>query len=324
MTGEHLTVATQGGEYSYHAEAARAITQDPDVKLDVKNEFGEVITASRNHFPGLGVIAITTAAGAVEKSAKAIVRNRPAALPPVVGRVDIEVELSLMGSRPQSLEELDRRNVHCLTQKEAWLQASDYCKEHLPFLICRERTDIRHESTSAIMEMVKRDDLDYVAIGPRFAAEALGAVIIQDRVNPLESITSFWVLQRDPRVEVLPRDSKKTAVRTILSLAHPEGKGELQKCWKLVDKLGIKIAQFTPFDIGDYTKHNPNLRRGGGLLEIGHDVYDEETTEFCARINGIKSNDGEVGPFDARKIGTYQWLPERYKSTQDLMEQIPA
>lgn len=310
-----LTFATQGGELSYHAVAARKVANGRPVIIDEKKEFGDVVRASRSEHPGLGVIAICTVAGTVEDSAREIVRKRPSALPPIVSRVDVPVEMALIGSRYQTLQDLGRRGVRCLVQKPAWLQSEAIVKTHFPWI----KKEFRGESTDAIKEVVERDDPRYVAIGPRTAAEPLGGVVLVDRVNPPGSITSFYVLQRSLREKILPDDSEKTEYRTIISLAHPEGEGEINKCWELADALGIKVARFIPYDIGDYTKHDPNTRRGGGLLEVPHERFAPEVTEFCARVNGIRDSNQVRGPFDTIILGDYQWYPEPLIDPQTMI-----
>lgn len=305
---EVLTFATQGGEFSYHAVAARRVADGQMVEIEPKSRFGEVVRASRNYEPGLGVIAISTVAGTVDDSAREIVRKRPSALPPIVGRADISIELALISSREQTIEELGRRGVRCLAQKPAALQCSDFLKEHLPWIKLR----YHGESTAAIREVVEKDERNLVAIGPNFAAEPLGARVVgPNQINPEGSVTSFYVLQRDPRQQVLPLDPEKTSPRTVVSLAHPEGEGEFEKCLELADKLDIHVARFIPFAIGDFTKHNSELKRGGGLMELAHDLFDEEVTEFCARVNGLAGNDYVRGPFDTHKLGVYPWYPEQ-------------
>lgn len=302
---ERLTFATQGGEYSYHAIAARAIAGQ-EVIIDEKKKFGEVIRASRSSHPGLGVIAITTVVGTVEASAKQIVRQRPSALPPVVARVDLPVELALIGSTEQSLEELNRHGVHCLGQKPAIMQCGDFLDEHLPWL----RLEPRRESTRAVKEAIAKNDRDYVAIGPYSAAEPLGGVVLGPKqINPQDSVSTFYILQRDPRMQILPEDPEKTAHHTVITLAHPEGEGELDKCLYLAKEVGVEISRFIPYDIGDFTKHDKELRRGGGLFEFAHDIYDEVVTEWCARVPAIESNDGVRGPFSAKRLGGFRWYP---------------
>jgi prephenate dehydratase len=272
------------------------------------NRFGDVVRASRNTVPGLGVIAIATVAGTVEDSAAEIVRKRPSALPPIVGRVDIPVKLSLIGSEPQTIEKLSRRGVRCFVQKPAYEQCKDYLNENLPWL----RVQFDGESTQAVKKIVAKNRPDWIAIGPSFAAEPLGGVILgPDQINPQGSVTSFYALQRDPREEILPVDPTKTESITVVSLAHPEGEGEFDKCMELADKLGVGISRFIQFNKGDFTKHNSGLLREGGILEIEGDIYDEHVTEFCARINGLRGNDGVDGPFDTIKLGCYPWYPNQ-------------
>ncbi len=309
MSGENnqLTFATQGGEYSYHALAARIAAGDEQVSIDPKRKFGEVVKSSRSQHPGLGVIAISTVAGTVDDSAKEIVRKRPSALPPVVGRVDVPIELALIGSEEQAIEDMNRHGVKCLAQKPAALQCTGYLSERLPWI------KIRYvgESTEAIKTVVEQGDRDHVAIGPSFAASAMGGVILgPQQINPEGSTTSFYILQRDPRESILPEDPKKTEMRTVVSLCHPEGDGEMAKCMELVENVGVGIARFIPFDIGDFTKHNSGLRRGGGIFELANDMYDEELTEWCARVNGLSANDGVVGAFSTKRLGNYPWYPE--------------
>lgn len=307
MSERSLTFATQGGELSFHAEAARIAAPGVEVEFESHQRFGEVVRASRNTLPGLGVIAISTVAGTVEDSAKEIVRRRPSALPPVVARVYVPIELSLIGSSEQPVEDLDRRGLRCLGQKPAVEQCRAFLTDFMPWV----KVEYRGESTAAVKEAIDKNSPNYLAIGPKHAAEPLGGVVIgPNQINPEGSVTSFYVLQRDPRVQVLPIDSAKNTSRTVVSLAHPEGEGEFDKCLDMVDRLSIRVGRFIPFDIGDFTKHNPGLRRGGGIFELDHDMYDEELTEFCARINGLVGNDGHEGPFNTRKLGRYDWYPE--------------
>ena len=310
-----LTFATQGGEFSYHAVAATKAAGGLTVAINEKEEFGDVVRASRSMFPGLGVIAISTVAGTVDASAKEIVRKRPSALPPIVGRVDVPVELALIGAQPQSIESVARRGVRCLAQKPAAQQCAPFLREQLPWI----KLQYRGESTRAIKEVVQRSDPNYVAIGPSFAAEPLGGVIIGPRqINPVGSITSFYVLQRDPRQQRLPAQPDKTSKRTVISLGHPEGEGEFTKTLEIARMLGVGVARFIPFDIGDFTKHNSGLRRGGGIFELNQDLYDEQVTEWCARVNGLPANDGVEGAFTTKRLGGYDWYPEESLDLQNL------
>ena len=303
-----LSFATQGGELSYHAVAARKVAADRQVEIHPYRHFGEVVRASRNTVPGLGVIAISTVAGTVEDSAREIVRKRPSALPPIVARVDVPIELSLIGAKEQPIESLSRRGVRCLAQKPAAQQCQAFLNEFMPWV----KVIYRGESTEAVQEAIDRGDPNVLAIGPRHCAEALGGVVLGPRqINPIDSVTSFYVLQRDPRMKLLPTDPEKNCSRTVVSIAHPEGEGEFEKCLDVIEKIGISIGRFIPFAIGDFTKHNPELRRGGGILEVNHDLYDQELTEFCARVNGLVANDGHDGPFNTHRLGQYDWYPEQ-------------
>lgn len=305
---ERLIFATQGGPLSYHAVAAKEAAKGVEIEIEPHRRFGDVVRASRNTTPGLGVIAISTVAGTVEDSAKEIVRRRPSALPPIVARVDVPIELALIGSTKRDIVSLGRRGIQCLAQKPAADQCRDFISTHMPWV----KVHYRGESTEAVTEAIAKNNPDYVAIGPKHCAEPLGGVLVgPNQINPVGSITSFYVLQRDPRVQLLPIDPAKYSPRTVVSLAHPEGEGEFDKCVDLIDRLGINVTRFIPFDIGDFTKHDPQLRRGGGILELGHDMYDEELTELCARVNGLTGNDGHKGPFNTRKLGRYDWYPEQ-------------
>jgi len=303
---ETLTFATQGGRHSFHAIAAGKLAAQRAFDIDPKKHFGQVVKASRNHKPGLGIIAISTVAGTVEESAREIVGRRPSALPSIVARVDIPVELGLIGSSQQTLEELGRTGIRCLGQKPAITQCEEFLHEHMPWV----RRQYRGETTLAVEEALAMNNPNYVAIGPAAAAEAMGGVLLASPVNPVGSITSFYALQRDPREKILPHDRMKTDYRTVISLAHPEGEGEIEKCWDMAKLTGVRISRFIRFNVGDFTKHDPTTRRGGGLLEVAHDIYDEEVTEFCARVHGIEARDGVRGPFDAVKLGGYRWYPE--------------
>lgn len=310
---EPLVFATQGDETSYHAQAARTIAMGRRVRIIDKKKFGEVVVASRETKPGLGVIAISTVMGTVEESARSIVGQRVSTLPYVVGRVDLPVEFALIGSSAQTIEELGRHGVKCLAQKEAALQCSDFLGEHMPWVKVQYRT----EATRAIKEAVAANNPNKIAIGPSSSAEPHGGVILgPSQINPPDSVTSFYVLQRTnrpqvlPRGQVLPKDPDKTVPRAVVSLAHPEGEGELAKVVEIAQDLEIGVTRVIPFGIGDYTKHDKQIRRGGGLVELAHDMDDGVVTEFCSRVAGIEAMDGVRGPFDAIKLGTYEWYPE--------------
>ncbi len=309
-----LTFATQGGELSYHGLAAKEICGSGiDVEVDEKRKFGEVVKASRSTFPGLGVIAISTVAGTVEDSATELVRKRPSALPPIVGRVDLPIMLSLIGSEDMTLVELGTQGVRCLAQKPAYLQCEEFLAEHAPYIKVRYVGESVEGVREALSKKPSRNGKQhpYVAIGPHHVAEALGGKIIgPEQINPAGSVTSFYALQRDPREHIIPKDPKKTERVTVISLAHPEGEGEIDKCINIIKDMGVRVSRFIPFNIGDFTKHDNSTKRGGGILELAHDLYDEVVPEWCARINGLAGNDSVRGPFDTIRLGGYDWYSE--------------
>jgi prephenate dehydratase len=318
-----LTFATQGGELSYHALAAKKICGGIDVDVDEKRKFGEVVVASRSTFPGLGVIAIKTVAGTVEDSATELVKKRPSALPPVVGRVDLPIMLSLIGSEDMTPAELAAPGVRCLAQKPAHLQCKEFLDEHAPYIKVRYIGESVEGVREALSKKPTRNGKQhpYVAIGPHHVAEPLGGKIIgPEQINPIGSVTSFYALQRDPREHIIPKDPRKTERVTVISLAHPEGEGEIDKCVKIIIDMGVRIARFIPFNIGDFTKHDKNTRRGGGILELAHDLYDEVVPEWCARINGIAANDTVRGPFNTIRLGGYDWYPQPDLDPEMILE----
>lgn len=313
---EALTFATQGDELSFHAVAARKAANGLPVDIMPLRRFGDVVRASRKYRPGLGVIAISTVAGTVEDSARSIVRRRPSALAPIVGRTDISIELALMGSEEQSVTELGRTGVKVLAQKAAVEQCRWFLGKYLP----QAKINYRGESIEAAKEALEKGSPNYLAIAPRHAVDALGGVeVVPGQINPRNSITSFYVLQRNPTQELIPPDPEKFMTRTVVSLAHPDEDGAFDKCLEVAARFEIDIGRYIPFVPGDFTKHNPNLPRVGGLLELEHDIYDELLTEFCARVNALKSNDGADGPFGTNKLGSYAWYPEQPVSYDELL-----
>lgn len=325
---EILVIATQGDEFSYHAEAARRLAGD-EIEFDPKVRFGEVVRASRMTNPGLGVIAISTVAGTVDDSAREIVRKRVSALPPIVGRVDVPIKLSLIGSGPMDEEELSARGVRLLAQKPAYLQCLPVLEKIAPQI----KVKFVGESIQGVREALARNlnksgnnkQHPYLAIGPAHAAEPLGGVIVgPEQVNPLGSITSFYALQRDPNLNLIPKDPEQTSVRTVVSLAHPDKAGEFEKAMRMTEEMGIIVSRFIPFNIGDFTKHDPNTRRGGGIFEIAHGRYDEQVTEWIARIIGLEANDGFRGPFDINMLGTFAWYEEESVDLRQLAEKREA
>ncbi len=312
---EPLIFAIQGDELSYHAKAVTEFIDKP-VGFATMDTFGGVVRTTRNE-TNLGAIAICTVAGTVDASAKEIVCQRPSALPSVVGRQDIEVQLGLIGSCEQTIDELSERGreAKCLAQMAAMLQCEPFFEENLP-LLKRGRGNkskglYRGESIKAVREALSKKSPDWLAIGPSFAAEALdGHMVGPDQINPLGSVTSFYVLQQETDPKVLPEHPDKTEPRAVISLAHPEGVGEFAKCMEMAVRMGIKISRFIPFDIGDFTKHNKDVRRGGGIFEIAHTRTSGIVAEFSARIAGLEDNDGFGGPFNVRNLGGFMWYPE--------------
>lgn len=312
-----LVFATQGDNLSYHAEAAKQLAGE-DIEFDPKVRFGEVVRASRMTYPGLGIIAISTVAGTVDDSAREIVKKRVAALPPIVARVDVPVQLSMIGAYEMTPQEIAARGVRLLAQKPAYLQ----CKPVIDKVAPEIKVKYVGESIQGIREALARSNRKsegtnwkqhpYLAIGPAHAAEPLGGVIVgPSQVNPLGSITSFYALQRKPEAGVLiPHNPAKCTKRAVVSLAHPDVPGEFSKAMQLTDEMGIQVSRFIPFNIGDFTKHNPSLKRGGGIFEIIGDTRDEQLTEWISRVAGIKGNDGAAGPFDINSLGAFDWYPE--------------
>ena len=117
-------------------------------------------------------------------------------------------------------------------------------------------------------------------------------------------------MQQETERHVLPEHPDRTEPRAVVSLAHPQGKGEFAKCMQLATSLGIKISRFIPFNIGDFTKHDKDVRRGGGILELAHTRNSGIVAEFSARVAGLHDNSGFGGPFNIRNLGGFKWYPE--------------
>ncbi len=272
------------------------------------SKFDDVVAASRRKDPGLGVIAINTAAGAVEASAKAMFGKRTSALPWIVAREDVPIQLALISSHEQTIAELQRGGVRCVAQAAAARQSYDLLKEQFPRMRIRDNGP---ESTRCIRTVVERGDRNFLTIGPAHAAEPMGGFIVegQERVSPEGNVTSFYVLQRDPREQILPADADKSENLTVLAIAYPEGEGELAKCLEVAETIGLEAVRYMPYNPRDSTRHNPNLKRDGGILEVRGGYFDEHITEFCAQVNQLQAIDGADGPFNGKRLGQYQWYP---------------
>lgn len=305
------TIAAQGGEHSYHGQAAR-VAFGESVDIEDCPDFSAVVRASRADGPGgAGVIAVKSALGTIDRSAAQLVRTRPSALPTIVGRVDLEVSLVLAGACDLELGDYNEPNwnhrVYIHGQKEAWEQ----CEPTVQKLINRPKFRGSAESTRAIKEVVELGQPDHLAVGPAHAVEPLGAVQIGPKqLNPRGSITRFYALQRDPGLKMFYRESQKTDTRTVVSLAHPEGPGEMEKVLELFRMLDLVPADFINFAIGDRTSHRRDQRRAGGMFEILADRYEAQLLEFCARVDALKGNDGAEGPFSAKPLGAFAWYAE--------------
>lgn len=307
LTGERLTFATQGNQFSWHAEAARTVAGTPEIDILDFPDFEDVLTASLNEHPGLGVVAVNTAAGVVDRSARTLFANRTSAQAPLVKRVDLDIALSLIGSVEQSLEELRRPGVRCLLQDAARPQIDAFKRTHLPLL----GYDRRQESTHAVAEMLAIGSPDVVAVGPSYSAALTGGFVLgPPTITPEGSVTSFYIFQRDPREKILPEVPTHTDVRTILGLSYPESPGEVEKCIDAAVATGLEITRYIPFRSGEETRHDPNIKKNGGFLEVRHKMYDSRVTKFCGKVNKLRGEDSVLGPFNAKRFGEILWLPE--------------
>lgn len=317
MSTERLVFATQGNEHSWHAEAARQAAGTVDIGIMDFDDFDNVLAASINEDPGLGIVAINTAAGVVDRPARRMVGRRAATLAPVVKRVDLEIGLSLIGSVQQSIEELNRRGVICYLQEAAQLQVDAFKQINLPWL----HYERRKESTHAVAEALSKKSPDHIAVGPSYSARQVGGFVLgPPQINPEGSITSFYIFQRDPTQKLLPEDPDKTERVTVLGINYPEQSGEFDKLVDAVSNVGVEPTRYLPYRTGYPTKHDPNIKKNGGVLEVQHDIYDSRVTKLCAKINAIKGNDSVDGPFDAKKLGCYDWFPQEVIDLQTLVE----
>ncbi len=317
MSLDRLAFATQGNEFSWHAEAARQAAGTSDIDIVDLDDFSHVITAAIDRYPGLGVMAINTAAGTVEGSARRFVGRRSAALPPIVDRVDLSIGLSLIGSVEQSIEELNRPGVTCYLQEEAQLQIDGFKRDNLQQL----HYERRKESTRAVHEALGKQSPNHIAVGPSYSAEMMGGFVLGPKqINPEGSVTSFYVLQRNPKENILPDHPERTAKVSVIGLNYPEAPNELEKCLDAMDKVGLRPVRFIPYRNGHPTKHNPDIKKNGGILEVQHDQYDPEVPKFCSKVNSLKGDDGVDGPFDAKRLGEYDWYPQEILDLSSFLD----
>lgn len=303
-------VATQGGFYSYHAAAARLMVGENIQVYDCRT-FGQVVRSARDENIGIGVIAISTAKGTVDRSAAELVRARPSALPTVVGKVNIKVPLVLIGSQPLAPDKFSALSkVHIYAQIEAWRQCEDNVRE----LFDKVKPHFVGESTQAIKNVVARGVIGQLAIGPRYAAEPLGGYILgPDQVNNPDDVTGFYLLKRNPNLDHLHQDQLPTQLkRCVMTLAHPEGDYEMHKVVELIQNMGIGVDKFITFAAGDFTKHRKDQKRAGGIFELFGGRHDTVILDCCSRINGLVGADGAPGPFSAKLLGAFERHDENW------------
>lgn len=333
VSGEAVTFHTQGSIHSWHAVAAREWAQEsgenPKVLIEPHDKFGDVVRSCRKSYNHIGVMAMRTVVGTVDESAALIIIEGEAAMARFTGRQDTDVRLAIGGTDRHDFAEIEERRgkgVTCLAQEPAWLQ-STILHERLPLL----KPQYRSESTAAVREAVERNDPNVIAIGPSFAMKKLGAFTLGPRqVNPRGSVTSFYLMQRDPTMQVLPQDPNKTEVRTVLSLTLPSNEDdEFKRCMEIAKQYGVNITRYIPFN-GDKDKEidgevkkvpaNNKIKVPGGLLEIAHGVYDEPTTEFRARVHHMKPviTNGHGDDFRTHILGMFPWYPEEPVKAMEL------
>lgn len=315
MSSQENRCATNGDENSYHGDAAVAY-YGPGTVPESYSRFSDLIKGSWQI--GRAIMAIQTVYGPVEAAASEIVRkHRPDTLPKIVGRVDRDVPLSVVCGVDVSLEDLGNgHGVTLYVQKPARDQSLDFIKQHWPQI----RTVPNLESSEAMRQVIADKDPKKIAIGPSFAIDALGGHRVgPTQVNPAGSRTSFYAMQLDPTTGVPEPGDDQVEKRAVLTLARPDGQGEMEKVVNIIEEMGLRICRYIRFDIGDFTKHGPDLRRGGGILEIQASQYDGFLHEFCHAVNILKSNDNADGPFSAKILGDYSWVTEGFEKPEILL-----
>ena len=296
-------VATQGDEGSYSVEAARALF-GASVPIHDCGSFGKVIRETRQDGPkGMGVIAVKTAKGAVERSMAELINVVPDALPDVTGRVDLDVSLVLVSAQDQALEDVTRpewtRRVYVHAHREAWRQSEAGVRDLLDRPNHRGSKD-NIQAVKTIQEIDRRDNL---AIGPAHAVEPFGVYQIgEEQVNPPNSVTRFYGLQLDPRIQLIFPDEEKTAKRAVVSITHPTEPGAIHEVLELFESQELRPMDF----IGFPTNGDPS---NGGIFEISGDLYMPKLREFCARVSRIRDVEGERGRFMTRILGGFHWYP---------------
>ncbi|HVX48079.1 MAG TPA: prephenate dehydratase domain-containing protein [Candidatus Saccharimonadales bacterium] len=297
-------VATQGDEGSYSVEAARALF-GASVPIHDCGSFGKVIRETRQEGPkGMGVIPVKTAKGAVERSMAELVKVVPDALPDITGRVDLDVSLVLVSAQDQGLADVTRpewmKRVYVHAHREAWRQSEAGVRALLDRPNYRGSTD-NIQAVKTIKEIDRRDTL---AIGPAHAVEPFGVYQIgEGQVNPPNSVTRFYGLQLDPRIQLIFPDEEKTARRSVLSITHPQGAAAMQEVLELFESQELRPMDFISFPTNGDPRH-------GGIFEIAGDLYAPRLREFCARVSRIRDSDGERGSFMTRILGGFDWYPE--------------
>ncbi len=333
VSPEAVTFHTQGSEFSWHAYAAREFARQnsmqprPRVGIAPHDEFGDVIHACRTSERDLGIMAIRTAVGTVEKAAGKIITEGEAALPPIVGRIDINVRLALVGTEDHdydAMREKRGKGIKVLSQKPAWLQCAKRARELLPLISAAD--NFRNESTVAIEEVLERNQPNLIGLGPAYSVHKMGGVILGPRrINERNSVTSFYIMQRDGDNLVFPQDPRerqeadtpedpkekqKTDVRTVLSLAVPDTEGDFRRCMQWAEDAGLQITRYIPFNVDKQNRRSHRIKHNGGILEVAHGFFDIPLTEFRARVQHMNSRAETKPDFVTHRLGKYWWYPE--------------
>lgn len=211
-----MKVAIQGGQGSFHHEAALRYFSGQDLELTECNLFNQVCDAITAGSVARGVMAIeNTLAGSMLPNYILLMENSLF----VVGEIHLRVRQNLMALPNQSLNDIRMVRSHPM----ALLQCSKFLSSH-PVIVAHEAFDTADSARDIRNSQLK----GVAAIASHLAAKLYGLeVLAADIENEKANYTRFLILARDR----LPQESPADKSTIIFSTRHEPG--------ALVDVLSV-------------------------------------------------------------------------------------
>lgn len=230
-----LKVAIQGGEGSFHDQAAREFFSDYQLELNCCTTFEDLIDQVTDHHADVAVMAIeNTVAGSLLPN-YALVRDSGFK---IVGEIYIRVSQHLMAMPGQKVEDIKEVYSHYM----AIAQTRKFFKQYPQIKL------IESEDTALSARQVSLEKgLGIGAIASRMAAEMYGLEILAEEIETnKKNFTRFLVLYKPNGTPMYEEENPNKA---SLSFSLPHKKGSLSHVLSIFSFYDLNLTKIQSIPI---------------------------------------------------------------------------